>query len=218
MNGSPIYVSPNTSTTYTVTVTDANGCTASSSATASVIVLPAPTALFDTLTTGMYSSMFTFSDSSTNGVSWYWMFGDGGTSTLQNPIHNYSGTGTYTVTQIVYNQFGCPDTFKMVINFNEGILVPNVFTPDGDGINDVWYIPNSGMKEFHVEIYNRWGEKVFESTADEIRWDGRNMSGVLLTDGTYYYALTAFLKSLDGDKDYSTTGYVTLLTTRKKGG
>jgi gliding motility-associated-like protein len=90
-----------------------------------------------------------------------------------------------------------------------------VFTPDGDGVNDVWYIPNSGMKEFHVTIYDRWGAKVFETTADEIHWDGHSRSGHLLSDGTYYYVLKAILKSGAGEKDYSTTGYVTLLTKKQ---
>jgi gliding motility-associated-like protein len=164
----------------------------------------------------MFGETYSFSDLSTGGSSWYWIFGDGTTSTLQNPVHTFPGAGTYTVTQVVYNQFGCPDTFKLILDFNDGILIPNVFTPDGDGVNDVWYIPNSGMKEFHVDIYDRWGLKVFETTADEIRWDGHSTSGKLLSDGTYYYVLKAILKSFNGDKDYSTKGYVTLLTQKRK--
>jgi gliding motility-associated-like protein len=99
-----------------------------------------------------------------------------------------------------------------MITINEGIIIPNVFTPDGDGVNDVWYIPNSGMKQFSVEIFDRWGTKVFETTADQIRWDGRSSSGKLLSDGTYFYVLKAYLKEGNGEKNYSTTGYVTLLT------
>ena len=163
--------------------------------------------------------MYSFTDSSTGGTSWSWNFGDpnstSNTSTQQNPVHTFSGAGTYTVTQIVYNQFGCPDTFKIVVSVNEGIIIPNVFTPDGDGYNDVWYIPNSGMKEFNVQIFDRWGLKVWEATADEIRWDGRSSSGKPLTDGTYYYVLHAVLKTKISAKDYSTNGYVTLLTKSK---
>jgi gliding motility-associated-like protein len=95
-----------------------------------------------------------------------------------------------------------------VVTVNEGILIPNVFSPDGDGINDQFYIPNSGLKEFSIEIFNRWGIKVFESTADEIRWDGVSTSGVKLSDGTYYFILKAVSTS---GKDYSTTGFLTLL-------
>lgn len=213
--GQSIPVSPTSSTIYFVTTTDANGCV-SSAQTCSVSVLPSPNAQFDTLSNGMFGATYSFSDMSSGGTSWLWLFGDGTTSTMQNPIHTFPGSGTYTVTQIVFNQFGCPDTFKIILDYENGIIIPNVFTPDGDGVNDVWYIPNSGMKEFHVEIYDRWGLKVFETTADEIRWDGYSSAGKLLSDGTYYYVLRAILKSFNGDKDYSTKGYVTLLTGKRK--
>jgi len=214
--GSTFSVSPTSNTIYTVTVTDANNCPGPSVQTFSVLVMPTPVAHFDTASTGYSSSIYSFHDQSSGGSSWSWNFGDGtATSNLQSPVHTFPGSGLYTVTQIVYNQFGCPDTFKITVKVGEGILIPNVFTPDGDGMNDVWYIPNSGMKEFHVEIYDRWGAKVFETTADEIRWDGRSLGGKLLSDGTYYYVLHAILKSGNTGKDYSTSGYVTLLTGRR---
>jgi gliding motility-associated-like protein len=212
MNGSSISVSPIVNTTYTVSAVDANGCT-SLTQSCSVVVLPAATALFDTASNGTYSSTYGFTDLSSGGTSWLWNFGDGSNgSTAQNPVHTFPGAGTYTVTQIAFNQYGCPDTFLLTVIVDEGILIPNVFTPDGNGSNDVWYIPNSGMKEFHVEIYDRWGLKVWETTADEIRWDGRSFSGKLLSDGTYYFTLHAVLKTATGAKNYSTNGYVTLLT------
>ena len=216
-NGSAISVNPTSSTSYSVAVTDANGCTASASQPYNVIVLPAPNALFDTTVAGgTFSASYSFHDLSSGGNSWLWNFGDNtSTSTSQNPFHEFPGAGTYTVTQTVFNQFGCPDTFNITVIIGEGILIPNVFTPDGNGTNDVWYIPNSGMKEFHVEIFDRWGAMVWATTADEIRWDGHSFSGKLLSDGTYYFKLHAILKSGSVGKDYSTTGYVTLLTTKK---
>ena len=213
--GPSITISPTSSSAYFVSITDANGCV-SATQTCSVAVMPRPTALFDTISNGQFGSVFSFTDLGNGGTAWYWIFGDGDTSTLQNPVHTFPGAGTYTVTQIVYNQFGCPDTFQIVLDFEDGIIIPNVFTPDGDGTNDVWYIPNSGLSAFHVDIYDRWGLKVFESTADQIRWDGHSSAGKLLSDGTYYYVLTAVLKSFNGDKDYSTKGHVTLLTQKRK--
>ncbi|HEY4800546.1 MAG TPA: gliding motility-associated C-terminal domain-containing protein [Bacteroidia bacterium] len=213
-NGSSIVVTPTTSSNYSVEVTDANGCT-SLIQTLNVLVLSTPVALFDTASSGTFGSTYLFSDLSTPSATitvWNWNFGDGNSSTQQNPVHSFPGAGTYTVTEVVFNKFGCPDTFKRVITINEGILIPNVFTPDGDGINDVWYVPNSGMKEFNVEIFDRWGTKVFESTSDEIRWDGRSSSGKLLSDGTYFFVLNAYLKVGYGEKNYSTIGYITLLT------
>jgi large repetitive protein len=210
-----ISVTPSSSTTYTVTVTDANGCSLFNQ-TFNVSVLPLPVALFDTTSKGKFSSTFSFTDLGSGGTSWLWNFGDGSTSKEQNPIHKFLGVGTYKVTQYVFNQFGCIDTFKIDVNFMDGIVIPNVFTPNGDGINDVWYIPNSGMSEFQVAIYDRWGLKIFESTSDEIRWDGRSSSGIQMTDGTYYFQLKAILKSVNGNKDSSTRGSITLLNQKHK--
>lgn len=213
--GSSVSVSITSNSTYTVTAVDGNGCS-SSAQTCNVSIIPAPTALFDTASTGVFSSVYSFTDLGTGGISWQWNFGDGSSgSTLQNPTHIFPGAGTYTVTQIVFNQFGCPDTFVLVVTVGEGIIIPNVFTPDGNNQNDVWYVPNSGMKEFHVEIFDRWGLKVWETTTDEIRWDGRSLAGKQLNDGTYYYVLRAVLQSPKGNKNYSTNGYVTLLTEKR---
>ena len=214
-NGASISVSPTSSTSYSVTMTDANGCI-SATTTFNVSMFPAPTALFDTLSNGMFGSIYSFQDLSTGGSSWFWDFGDGNTSTMQNPVHNYPGSGIYTVTEVVFNSFGCPDTFMLTIDYNDGILIPNVFTPDGDGINDVWYVPSSGLRQYHIDIFDRWGLKVFETTADEIRWDGHSSAGKLLVDGTYFFILKAVLRTKGGGKDYSTQGYVTLLTKKAK--
>jgi len=214
-SGQSISVHPTASTTYIVTTTDANMCS-SATQTFSISVNPLPIALFDTISGGLYNTTFSFSDLSSGSIAWLWDFGDGITSTLQNPIHTFSGAGIYSVTQIAYNQFGCSDTFRIIVQPREGIIIPNVFTPDDDGVNDVWFIQNSGMHEFHVEIFDRWGLKLFETTSDDIRWDGRTASGKLLTEGTYYFTLKARLKSTKGIKDFSTTGTITLLTRHMK--
>ena len=91
-----------------------------------------------------------------------------------------------------------------------------MFTPDDDGRNDVFYIPNSGMKEFHIVIYDRWGLKIFETTSDEIRWDGRSQAGKPMTDGTYFFVLDAVLRTSGGGGRVITyRGTVTLLTNKK---
>lgn len=177
-----------------------------------VTAFAAPIAGFDTASGGFFNNPWTFIDTSTGAIVWFWYFGDGDSSALQNPIHNYPQPGTYTVTQIVLNSNGCMDTITSIITVNEGILIPNVFTPDGNGFNDVFYIPNSGVKQYHIEIYDRWGAKMWETTADEIRWDGRTLSGQLLSNGTYYYALKTTLITATGEKDYDVNGFVTLLT------
>lgn len=203
-----------TSGYVTVTGTSPSGCPSLPDS-CFVTVAPSPIAGFDTSAIGLYSPVYAFSDTSVNASTWYWDFGDGSTSNQQNPNHQYGGAGTYTVTLIVTNSNGCVDTITSVIVVPEGILIPNVFTPDGDGINDEFYIPNSGMEEYRIQIYNRWGTLVFEAAADEIRWDGHNTSGVLCSDGTYYFVLKAVLKTQTGPKDYSQAGYVSLLTKKQ---
>jgi len=89
----------------------------------------------------------------------------------------------------------------------EGIDVPNVFTPNGDGENDFFVIPGGGIVEYELVVYNRWGQSVFTTTAREITWDGRTTAGVECSPGTYYYTLTAVSES---GNDYGQTGYVTL--------
>lgn len=181
-----------------------------------VNLAPSPFAGFDTISIGPFNNTWNFIDSATAPpLTWTWNFGDGDTSSVQNPIHYYPQAGTYTVTQIVTNQFGCLDTITKILVVNEGILVPNVFTPDANGQNDVWYIPNSGVKEFHVTIFDRWGAKVFETTADEIRWDGHSLAGQLLTDGTYFYTLDFIYIRSTGEEMKNLTGTVTLLTSSR---
>jgi gliding motility-associated-like protein len=167
-----------------------------------------PVANFDTTSTGF---TYNFIDASTGGAtSWAWDFGDGSTSSLQNPSHTYTANGFQTVCLTTSNSNGCADTSCRIVNVDaiEFINIPNVFTPDGDGINDVFYINSSGLSEYQLDIYNRWGTKVYTSSEPGNKWDGRSSSGVELTDGTYYFILRAVSVT---SKDNSTTGFVTLL-------
>jgi gliding motility-associated-like protein len=149
-----------------------------------------------------------FNDLSTvasgNITSWYWSFGDGGTSTAQNPSHTYPDPGSYNVCLVVFAG-SCADSICTVYLVEpEEILVPNVITPNGDGQNDALVFTNleffPGSK---LKIYNRWGEVVYES--DDYRNDWRG--GV--SDGTYYFVLsvatlnqqkTGFLEVLNGTR------------------
>ncbi len=177
-----------------------------------IIPLPTPTANFDTLSSGMFGQKYTFTDLSNGAITWYWIFGDGMTSGQQNPYHNYLGAGTYTVTQIVTSASGCSDTITKVIVILPKILIPNVFTPNGDGNNDEFFIPSSGFESFEIEIYNRWGTKLWKADKGEIRWDGRSAAGVEVSDGTYFFILKAVLKTdntMPG-KSYDRKGFIDL--------
>lgn len=139
--------------------------------------------------------LINFLDESTNTVSWFWDFNDGSTSVNQNPYHTYGDIGTYNVMMVATSPDGCLDTTYKTINVVEGLIVPNVFTPNGDGYNDVFKIRNSNIGEFIFRVFNRWGTQIYETTAAEIAWDGKTTAGLPAQAGTYFYTLDAKLKS-----------------------
>lgn len=175
-------------------------------------VSSAPNAQFMDTTSGMFGTDYVFIDQTSGATSWSWDFGDNTTSTQQNPTHQFPTAGTYTVILTVTNANGCIDMDTVIITVEEGILIPNVFSPNGDGINDEFFISSSGFSEYKMEIYDRWGVKIFESAEPNVHWDGHTSSGAACSDGTYYYILTAITPS----QDYSTTGFVTLIGSGKK--
>lgn len=191
-----------------VTELTVSGCATNASVPYTVSIYPLPKAGYDTVPGGFFGETINFIDTSLHASTWIWSFGDGDSSTLAKPIHTYSDTGTFEVMLIVTSNNGCKDTTYGEIHVGEGILIPNVFTPNNDGTNDYFYIPSMGIKEFHIKIYNRWGNFIWETTAPKIEWDGRNYSGEQIPDGTYYFLLTAVLGSGD---NRSTTGHVTLI-------
>jgi len=189
-----------------VTTSSPLGC-ASSAASCTVNPSSAVVTAFSSAPTGL---KYDFTDISTGGANqWSWDFGDGSVSTLQNPSHTYAACGPQRIC-LTASKDNCVDTACSDIDVNELYIIPNIFTPDGDGINDIFFINNSCIKEYTLEIYNRWGMKIFESSSGG--WDGRTKSGVEVSDGTYYYIFKAV--SLLAGKDYNSKGFVSLV--RKK--
>lgn len=137
--------------------------------------------------------------------SYQWTFGDGGTANNQNPTHVYSGPGTYEVIVIASNG-SCisVDTALVIVDYNEYLNIPNVFTPDGDGINEELFTDNSGIKEFSIVIYDRWGLKKYEADNVAFRWNGKDLKGQDVSDGTYYYIINATSVM---DKKYDVKGH-----------
>jgi gliding motility-associated-like protein len=192
-----------------VYATTATGCNSLPDSCAPA-VSPAPNANASNATAGGNSYLFT--DLTAGGTTWAWDFGDGGTSTQQNPTHSFPTSGTYTVILTVTNANGCMDTVQMIVTVNEDFLLPNVFTPNGDGVNDEFFITTSGLSEYKLEIYDRWGVKIFESAEPNVHWDGHTTSGALCADGTYYFVLVA----ISPTQDYSTSGFLTLIGSNKQ--
>ena len=166
-----------------LSVRDNNGCTNSLTIPDFINVFPKPMAAFTMapLQSVTVSSPIFFNDRSTSADHWFWNFGDfvNSTSTQKDLSFSYSEVGAYTVTLIVTTNEGCADTASQVIDIKPDfiIYIPNAFTPDNDGINDFFAPQGIEFNSFEMEIYNRWGEKIYHTSEIDKPWDGRNKGG-----------------------------------------
>jgi gliding motility-associated-like protein len=136
--------------------------------------------------------------SGTSSITSVWSFGNGTSQTVNSaaisPSTIYNQAGTYTVTLYV-SKGSCLDTVTKVVKVEvpSKLDVPNVFTPNGDGSNDVFFLKVANISEITAMIFDRWGNKVYESTSStgNIEWDGKNQSGKELPVGTYFYVIKA---------------------------
>ncbi|HEY4798139.1 MAG TPA: gliding motility-associated C-terminal domain-containing protein, partial [Bacteroidia bacterium] len=150
-----------------------------------------------------------FKDSSLNAISWNWNFGDTYTSALQNPSHTYSASGTFSVTLTTSNSIGCPntkDTVVIVPPFSQ-LYIPTSFTPNGDGNNDIYYVFGKCLTDMTFRIYDRWGEKIFETTDVNTGWDGM-YKGEKENAGVFIYSFEGTLTT--GEK-VNQKGNITLI-------
>jgi gliding motility-associated-like protein len=164
-------------------VTDTNGCVGSTGVNSLVSVYASPSAGFayDPLDATMINPQITFADQSQGGNQWLWYFGTGDTSTFQNPTYVYADTGMFNVMQVVYNGDGCTDTAYINVSIEEdaALYIPNAFTPDGDGMNDLFLPVGIGVEgeEYEFWIFDRWGNLIFHSTTWGEGWDGKVQGG-----------------------------------------
>jgi gliding motility-associated-like protein len=202
----PSGLSGNVSITYTV---GSGVCQQTSTQVISVDGINA--AFTATPTTGLAPLNVNFTNGSTNAVSYSWDLGNGQTSTATDPATTYTATGSYLVVLVATNASGCTDTATIIIDVTElsALVIPNVFTPNGDGNNDYFKpVLAEGLSKFKMVIYDRWGLKMSEVTNESLGWDGKSKNGSDAPDGTYYYIVTA--DGADGKK-YEFTGYVSLI-------
>ncbi len=195
--------------TYTLTVTNpTTGCTATSTVDVTNSV---PTASISSdVVTGFAPLTVNYTNTSTNANTFSWNFGNGSSTTLTTTAGTSAtyGWGTYTITMIASSGV-CSDTASIVIIVEDGftIEVPNVFTPNDDNINDVFIINSTGVKEIHLVIFNRWGQKMYEFDGARASWDGITSDGQEASAGTYYFFIKA--TGFDG-KEFEQNGTVNL--------
>jgi gliding motility-associated-like protein len=195
-NPTEIYTAGN----YDVTLIVANsiGCSDTLVQTALLDVYPKPIPSFtvnpdfNTLVE-LNEATFTFTDNSSNAATYLWNFGDTVTSSLPNPVHTYTATGNYTVSLTTISNNGCIDSIAMgIIEIfqNNYVVLPCAFTPNGDGLNEVFMIPtNPNIKAASLAVYNRWGELIFKTDNKLMGWDG-TFKNEPQQEGSYVYQAT----------------------------
>lgn len=214
-NPSVIY---NTAGVYYVklTVADANSNVDSEIKTGYITVRKKPEAAFilsptqDYFLTDTFSLSSFFYDFTSQSIlydsfnySYYWDFGDGifvdSTSSL---IYKFQNAGDYSIRFIVSAGKECTDTANGSITVEDMKLVPNIFTPNGDGINDFLTIKTNGIHIYEIFIFSRWGILIHTISAKKITWDGHTSAGILVDPGVYYYHISS------AENGYSETGFI----------
>jgi gliding motility-associated-like protein len=197
---------------------DNNGCKDTATVQNAVIVTETPIAQFSinpgTILSPGTSVSFTADTGANSGVDYEWDFDDASsgnlnTSSGSNANHVYNNTGNYCIV-LIASKNNCNDTITKCIDVlsDPQITIPNLFTPNGDGINDLFLIGAEGITQIEIEFFDRWGESVFKSKSLDVAWDGKNKSGKKLNDGVYYYIISYS----DFKKQSKTlTGFVNLI-------
>lgn len=152
---------------------------------------------------------FEFAKNPDQFMDWHWDFGDGNISKELNPIHQYKKPGEYEVKLLGVDLSDCTTLSRQVLKVFQNsnpILIPNAFSPNGDGLNDVFLPVLRGADRFGMEIFNTWGERIF-STEDGAGWDG-TYRGQSVPLGNYLYKIS--FRSEDGSME-TRTGGITLI-------
>ena len=125
----------------------------------------------------------------TGNVSCYYNFGDGGSSSECSGTYTFSDGGYFDVVQTVINEAGCTNTATgQVAVAGTVFYAPNAFTPNHDGLNDTWLPVALGVSDYRINVYNRWGELVWETNSQNEPWLGQVRDGAhFAPDGLYYY-------------------------------
>tara|TARA_B110000093_G_C12844383_1_gene356623 strand:- start:27 stop:623 length:597 start_codon:yes stop_codon:yes gene_type:complete len=177
----------------TLTVIDSGTCNIISTYKREIEVIAGANAAFDVSFNACENKM-SIENRSTNGFEYVWDFGDGTTSTDIDPEYDYGAVGAYTISLHVNPGTLCEDTVSKRLDILEdaspSIKLYNVFTPNGDGTNDCFKfdLENRECTDYKLQIFNRWGERLFETSDPRVCWDGILPDDRhLAPEGTYFY-------------------------------
>ncbi len=197
-----------------VSVESSQGCRLDSQLTRPLVIFESPTSAFDMSPDGIdiRDPEVFFTDRSLGAVSWQWAFDSLGQSREVNPSYVFPDSGRYSVELVVSHLNGCLDTSVQFLRVDpfQVVYLPNALKPDGDGRNEA-FRPAGFLRyvsDFRMEIFNRWGERIFETDDKEAGWDGLNQrNGRRASPGVYLYVVTH--GGIDGPERYE--GTVTLV-------
>ncbi len=213
---SPVYVYQDTGVfTISLSVVSPLGCETDTVFYDWIRVRPSPTADFTYSPTivSRFEPTVTFTDQSRDAVKWEWFFPDGTVATLPDVVHTFPDTGMQEVMLVVTHLSGCTDTARAFIDVIPDIrfFLPNAFSPNYDGVNDFFRGAGvlDGVQDFHLSIWNRWGELIFETTDPTESWNGRKQNtGAEAPPGIY--VVVATMRSPRGEQ-LEFRGFVTLV-------
>jgi len=156
-------------------------------------VYPIPQAGFDITPNqvDILDPTVSYASVNTGELDCFYNFGDGGSSTDCNGTYTYSDGGLFEVTQTVINSAGCSSTAMGEVAVSGNVFyAPNSFTPNNDGVNDVWLPVALGITSYHLQIFNRWGERIWQTFDPATPWLGNVLTGDhYAQDGLYHYSV-----------------------------
>ncbi len=206
-NPTHTFLTPDTFWVY-LNITTSGGCTQSSANSPyPIYVFENPQASFTMNSTTLYlpNDPAICTNTSTGAVAYIWNFGDSTTSVEENPTHYYTELGHYNISLVAINMYNCTDTATIKINATGDIRFPNAFTPDPNSpssgennnqpynytnLNTIFFPYSTGVSEFSMMVFNRWGELIFESDDINTGWDGY-YRGKLCQQDVYVYKANA---------------------------
>ncbi len=213
INPTNLYVNPGTYNVVLV-ATDPNTCNVTDTARFTIVVYDKPVSDFSyTPVAPVENTPNVFTNlASANANRFKWLFGDGDSlvTTSRAPVqHQYNATGTFNACLIAFNPAGCSDTLCRPVTtiVIPALDVPNAFTPNSNDVNSKVLVRGFGIAKMRFIIYNRWGQKVFETNSRFQGWDGR-IKGVVQPMDVYAYTLE--VEFFDGTKT-TKKGDITLI-------
>jgi len=203
--------------TYSVTlmVTDSNGCKSSITKANLITVYPVPIADFypSPFRTDIYSPEIIFTNTSDGATTAFWNFADGQSSNSYNAVHSYTEPGKYGVLLTVCNSYGCCDTITKFVKVDGTFtyFVPTAFTVDEDNVNELFFAKGVGIdtERYLLQIFDRWGELIWETTDLNQGWNGIAKNGTLANSALYIWKASVWEK--DKNLHHNFIGHVTLL-------